>query len=842
MSEQPPTVFISYSHNEDDVVYKDRLLVHLQGLVQRSVIANWHDKLLTAGQLWDEEIIRNLETSRVILLLISPDFIASNYIGEVELKRASVRYARGEILVIPVLISEVYGWQEKAFGEHKLGDFQVPTGNLQFIDSLPKQHQNAAFAKAVEGIERAVKNLMMPASVADVMPSLIPRRPVYGFVARHDAEGRDIVARLKGELAPGKNVLVALSGPGGVGKTTLAAEAARELAGEYEGRVVWSSASGRANFELSTLLDDIAAQLGRADLRTLAPVEKEAAVRALVAESPALVVLDNYETIASDVQQRIEGWLAAAPCCALITSRPRVAQALNITISEMSRAEAGEFLEKLVKQTQDPQIFSDEIRARVYETAEARPFVMQWIVGQIDEDAREPQAVLRELAEGRGSVVERVFDRSFNLPSLGDDGRDALLALSLFVPGASRAALAAVAGLGDDAARGDGAIKRLRALWLIKGLDENRRFTVEGLTRTRAGVRLSEDPRAGEFHRRFVSYFLNYAEAHAQKTAEDFDALEAEKDNLLSAMDAAFEIEDWESTILTHIALREFLDVHGYWDEAILHGEQALKAARIYDNAWYIGALSNELGNMFAKRGDYDSAKNHYELAVEIARQIDAKLGLAATLHQLAILAQSQGEMEEARRLYDESLEIKKKLGNQSGVASTLHQLGGLAQDQGEVEEARRLYDESLEINKKLGDQSRVAGTLHQLGRLAQDQGKVEEARRLYDESLEINKKLGDQSGIAITLHALANLARDGGDLTEALLLYSQSLEITERLGDKGNLALIFYNLGLLIEQEGNKAEAMRLFRESLSIFEKLKSPYAEMVQRDLERVEGKSS
>ncbi|MCA1591202.1 MAG: toll/interleukin-1 receptor domain-containing protein, partial [Acidobacteria bacterium] len=268
MPSPPPTVFISYSHNENDVVYKDRLLVHLKGLVQRNVIANWHDKLLTAGQLWDDEIIRNLETSRVILLLISPDFIASDYIGEVELARASQRYARGEILVIPVLISEVHGWKEKAFGKHKLGDFQVPTGNLQFIDSLPKQQQNAAFAKVVEGIERAIQNLK-PASGAEVVSSSIPRRPIFGFVARHDAQGGDIVARLMEELAPGKNALVTLSGPGGVGKTTLAAEAARALLDVYGGRIAWSSAAGRAAFELYTLLDDIAAQLGRTDLRTL---------------------------------------------------------------------------------------------------------------------------------------------------------------------------------------------------------------------------------------------------------------------------------------------------------------------------------------------------------------------------------------------------------------------------------------------------------------------------------------------------------------------------------------------------------------------------------------------
>src|SRR5205814_1556681 len=129
-------------------------------------------------------------------------------------------------------------------------------------------------------------------------PPPIPRPPSFGFVSRRDEQGRDIVGRLKEELAPGRNQLVTLSGPGGIGKTTLAAEAARGLQETYKGRVVWSSADGRADFTLLSLLDDISTQLGRADLRTLAPAAKEEQVRALAADAPTLAVVDNYETIA----------------------------------------------------------------------------------------------------------------------------------------------------------------------------------------------------------------------------------------------------------------------------------------------------------------------------------------------------------------------------------------------------------------------------------------------------------------------------------------------------------------------------------------------------------------
>jgi tetratricopeptide (TPR) repeat protein len=570
---------------------------------------------------------------------------------------------------------------------------------------------------------------------------LIPRPPIIGFITRKDVEGRDIVERLKEELAPGKNQLITLSGPGGVGKTTLAAEAARSLVKTYQGRFVWSDVAARASFTLSTLLDDIATQLGQPDLRILKPEDKETQVRALVADAPALVVLDNYETIASDEQRSIEAWFAHTNCPALITSRPRITATLNIVISAMSPDEAEEFLNRLAKKTQDPQILSSDVRQRIYKTAEANPFVMEWIVAQIDK-AQEPDMVLEELKHGKGDAAQRVFDRSFNLTQLGDDGRDTLLALSLFTPSATREALAAVAGFGDDLKRVNEAISSLRALWLIKGIDQNRRLTIEGLTRTLAAARLSKENRV-EFKERFIAHFLSYAEAHAQKTSEDFDALEAEKDNVLNALDAAYRMEDWLRVMRIRAALQGFLDLRGYWDEAIQHGEQALQAAR--------NAQTDE--------------------------------GVARFAHNVAVKYQDRGDLAKARRLYDESLEIEKKLGNQSGIAITLHQLATLAQDQGEIEEARRLYDESLEIKKRLGNQSGIAITLHQLGNVAYLQGEIEEARRLYDESLEIEKKLGNQSGIAITLHQLGMLAEDRGELAEAERLFREALSIFERLG-----------------------------------------------------------
>lgn len=789
-------VFFSYSHRDED--FKKELIKHLANLERQGVITGWNDREIIAGQEWASEIDEHLNSARVILLLISPDFMASNYCNDIEVRRAMERHEAGEARVIPVILRPV-DWDGAPFSKLQA----VPT------DARPVTlwaDRDEAFLTVVKEIRRALKELSATEAYASPLHT-IPRPPFVGFVARRDRDGRDIVELLKEELAPHRNRLVALWGEGGIGKTTLAAEVTRALQEVFARRIVWISADGRTDFSLPNLLDEIATQRGRADLRALPPVEKEAQVSALISTATMLIVLDNFETIAHAEQIRCAEFLAEqTPWPAFITSRQKVAGARDVLIDAMSPEEAQLFLQKLIEQSPLPQVFTEQARERIGKTATRNPLVMQWIVAQINL-AQQPDSVLNELAEGKGDAAERVFDRSFGLEQLGDDGRATLLALSLFVPDASRPALAEVASFSSDTERLNDAVKRIAALRLVSMTADGTRLYIAGLTRQLAKACLARDARTDEFRKRFVAHFLRYAQAHAKTTPEDFDALEAEKDNILNAMDVAFALKDWLRVRRLMVAINldgvnGLLTMRGYWDEAIQRGEQAVAAASADKDEGAVAGFAGNIAIIRQRRGEYDGARQAHSQAVAAFRELGNEKNIAAGLHMLAMLAQDQGEVVEAQQLYQESLEISRRLGNQVGIATTLHQLAMVAQDREELEEAQQLYDESLEINKQSGDQSGIAITLHELGRLAQGRGELKDARRLYDESLEIKKKLGDQNGIAITLG----------------------------------------QLGLLIAQEGDKATGVKLLCEALSIFERLKSPNAERVRRNLAQLEGKSS
>lgn len=673
----------------------------------------------------------------------------------------------------------------------------------------------------------------------------LPRSPAGGFVSRYDREGRDLIIRLKEELSPERNQLIVLWGAGGVGKTTLAIEAARSLTEDFAQRIVWISADARADFTLSTLLDEVAAQLGRVDLRSLAPGSKEEQVRALIGTAPTLVVFDNVESIAPDQQLRCLNWIARdLPCPALITTRQLFGLARNIPIDSMSFAEARELLSRLVSDLGIPSPIVTSNYDRIIEAAEGNPLLLEWIVAQVDL-AQDLNIVLDGLLL-EGPAIERVFDRSFNLPQLGEEGRATLLAASLFVPSATPDALAEVAGLSNDPEVFAAAVKRLADLQLIEISDDERLYVERVLAYQLVKARLENDERANIFRQRFVTYFLRFAESNSRITPEDLNALESEKDNILCAADLAFKLKDWQSVmrVTQAIAFPGLLDIHGYWDEAIKRGEQAILAARETKSEAEISIARFEghVATIRQNRGEYDEARVAHQQNLAAFRSLGSDENVASTLHQLGVIAQDQGDLDEARRLYSESLDVEKKRGDQRGVARALHQLAMLAQYQGDLDEAGRLYNESLAIAKKLGDQSGIAISVHQLARLAQERGETEEARQLYNESLEIAKRLGDQNGIATTLHQLARLAQDQDQIEEARRLYNESLDIKKRLGNQRGLAITLGQLGRLAEHEGNDIEAIRLFTEALDVFEKLKSAQAEITRQNLNRLKNKSS
>lgn len=102
MSSKTVNVFYSYSHRDER--FREALETHLSILRRENIVKEWHDRKISPGTEWEKEIDDNLEESDLIILLVSPDFIASDYCWGKEVKQAMERHEAQLSLVIPVLI------------------------------------------------------------------------------------------------------------------------------------------------------------------------------------------------------------------------------------------------------------------------------------------------------------------------------------------------------------------------------------------------------------------------------------------------------------------------------------------------------------------------------------------------------------------------------------------------------------------------------------------------------------------------------------------------------------------------------------------------------------------
>lgn len=155
------TIFFSYSHKDEAL--RDRLEVALTTMKRQDLIETWHDRRLRAGDDFDNGVRTELERADVILLLVSPDFIASDYCHDVEMTRAMERHERGEARVIPVILRPC-DWHPMPFGKilgvprDGLAITRWPDLDEAFLDvvkwiraALPKPEPAPAAPRSVPG-------------------------------------------------------------------------------------------------------------------------------------------------------------------------------------------------------------------------------------------------------------------------------------------------------------------------------------------------------------------------------------------------------------------------------------------------------------------------------------------------------------------------------------------------------------------------------------------------------------------------------------------------------------------------------------------------------------------
>jgi predicted ATPase/DNA-binding SARP family transcriptional activator len=623
-------------------------------------------------------------------------------------------------------------------------------------------------------------DLAASSAPASVLP--VPPTPTVG----REREVADIVSRLR----DGRARLLTLVGPGGIGKTRLAVEAAHALAAELADGAVLVDLAPVGSPEL--LLPAIGGALG---LR-----EEARPWQAVIAERlrglQLLLVLDNLEHLV-DGAAALGELLAASPqLVVLATSRRalRLEAEQIVEVQPLDQASARKLLAERVAAAGvrvgpgAPPL--DAVSTRLEGLPLAIELAAPWFrTVRPDELLRLLDSRLHTLGEGARDRPERqrtmrsALDWSFDLLSL--DGQRLLGALAACNGGFTSEAALAVGGEGTTLR----ALAELVDASLVRTGD-GRQMLLD-VVREYAGELASADESSRERHARYFLAFAEEAESHLTGAEQGawLALLERDHDNLRAALDWSRRADPALELSLV-AALGRFWGVRGYVTEGL---ERLVHAAdRDAPGLEATRAKALRAASALALlRGEYPLARSLVERSLELYELLGDAHGTARCLINLGAILHAQGELDLAASTMDACIAACEALADARLTAVATNNRGDIALSRDELEIARTQFARSLELLRELDDLANVARALYNLGAVALEQGRLNEAGALLAEGLELSHRIADEEDTAWCLIALAAVAvadkrpRTGAELLGFAVALLEKIGATMKLNER---------------------------------------------------------
>jgi predicted ATPase len=657
------------------------------------------------------------------------------------------------------------------------------------------------------------------------------------FVGREE-ERREIRARLLG----GECRLVSIVGAGGLGKTRLALEVARDLEPEFADGAVFIGLDSLTN--AAAVAPTVAERLG---IRLGGSADPRTEIIEFLGDKRCLLVFDNFEQV-SEAAGLVSAILAGAPATrAIVTSRERLklhGEAVVPLDGLRQRADAGGAGEpseaarlfvqsaRLATPHFAPTAEDEKHIAHIVHLVEGMPLAIELAAAWIRMlPCREIAAEIRANhdflslsprdAPDRHRSLRTVFEGSWRM--LSDTERRTLRRLGVFHGGFTREAATAVAGADS------GALLALVDRSLVRRVD-GERFDVLPVLRQYAEEHLREDPQEERWTRAlhceyFTRLLQRYEEEQHRPDGETpLDRLAVDLENIRQATGWAIREHDFEKVSGAVDIMFAFFDGRGRareGEEQFGHAVEMIEAARdiapgrTASREIVLRRLQARQGVFCFRLGRHTDALRLLEQAAEGARRNDDRRELAFCLEKLGSVACEMGEYDAAQALCEESIAVSRALGDDEAVAGALVDLGNALLARGDAAAAKRSYEESLVLRQK-GDRSRVWILLCNLGSIAAMQGALAEAERLFQASLAAAGEVRNSRGVATTLLNLGCVAADAGDRLKAREHFEECLATCQRMGYRSLASSCLLELGTTEFHLGDAAGAAGRLRQAL--------------------------
>jgi predicted ATPase/Tfp pilus assembly protein PilF len=658
--------------------------------------------------------------------------------------------------------------------------------------------------------------------------------------------------------------LLTLTGPGGIGKTSLSLQIAAAMGAHWPGRVQFVSLASLADPAL--VLSSIAGTLGIKAARGGSLMN---ALTANLRQSVRLLVLDNFEQLV-DAAPLVGDLLDAVPeLKVLITSRTalRLSAEVRLEVPPLDVPDPDN-LPPFALLTEYPavRLFVERAQAidRGFHLTESNARVVVEICARLDGlplaielaamriKLLMPEQILSALDDcltlltagardwpERQQTLRNTIAWSYGL--LPPDEQALFRRLAVFTNGFTLDAVGRICGGHSQAAAGSLDLLNQIASLIDKSLlsrhsDDHQqyRFMMLETIRFYALEQLRASGEEADVRGRHTRYFLALIEdarpeLYGSRQDTWLERLVAEQDNLRTALRWAEEQGDSELMVRLVDGLARFWHIHGDLSEGRVWVERALAlelpvALR--------SSVVEGAATLAYNQGDYETAWRWCREALELARQVGEYARMGRMLNVMGSLASSEGQYQDAHRFFEQSLALYRQIGDDSESAAVLNFLGITAMLQGDLEGACDALEACIQTQQRLGNLAKTAEAQMNLGIVLLLQDKLDQADELLQSCLDGLRRSNINWAIPHALLNLGKVAVRKGDYRRAGEHYRHALLHFRQRGDRTGLAYTLEGMALTGSALGESELALELWGAAESLREALHTPLPPVEQQ----------